>query len=516
MSIYVFLLSIAVLCFCAGMLFAYAQRPPKQYGKGPLRLEARTGFLFEDDELIDATPVGYRLLAGLDAFNTARANLIALCASQYPDLNNTWTNLGDLETKILKDAATGVCDLEISKVANRVSIRLIDGPDVRGQTIQEDLFASRVQFLSDVVNQSPNLVWKEEANGTLLWSNRKYKEFLVEAGKLTSLQDPSLTSGSLFPDLSPPLEDAEFGNESMQVFENPRKHQEHWFNVRSFPSEGGTLHFATDANDTVSAQNSLKSSLQTFVQIFAQLSIGFGIFDENRQLIIYNPSMVELLNLDPIFLSSKPTLVRVIEELRRTDKAPEPKSFPDFRETIRKLEDAATSGTYESVWTLADGQSLRVTGRPYQTGSLALLIEDVSSELALTRRYRTEIQAHQEILDVVRRPVFLFTPSNVLASQNAAAESFFPMDEVAPANLDQFVEVLNGQCIPGDTIQTSDLLLMTSDTLAPSIHLRDGRTYQFRRHQLSGGLFCIEMIRPKAATSPLPKVIERRNQKRVQ
>jgi len=505
MTTYLFLLLVLTLGFAVGALCALSWRPKTTPPVATNRFEARTGFLFEGEDLVDATPIGHQLLSGLSTFNSSRSNLIALCKAEYPDLEDVWSNIETLGSKVLRDSSTSSCSLEIAKVGERVSIRLLDGPEIRGQTIQEELFAGRVKFLSEVIDQSPDLIWKEASSGDVLWSNRKYRDLLIEMGSLHSEIDPRLIKQRVFNELAPPDEEAMFATESKQVIEDPQHKEERWFNVVSFPTPDGSLHYAADANEAVSAKTTLRSSLRTFVQIFAQLSIGFAIFDENRQLVIYNPSIVELTGLDPVFLSSKPTLLRMIEEMRRTDRAPEPKSFGDFRKTIRQLEQAAANGTYEAVWTLTDGQSLRVTGRPYQSGSLAVLIEDVSSDLALTRRHRTEIQAHQDVLDTREEPIFVFSNSNTLVSRNASAGELSASEAREPSNLDQFSEFLNRSKLPGPPITSLQIESMERS----NIHFADGRSFEIRKHALSSGFFCLVLKLRRSTVGSIPQVVER-------
>jgi hypothetical protein len=42
---------------------------------------------------------------------------------------------------------------------------------------------------------------------------------------------------------------------------------------------------------------------------------------------------------------------------------------------------------------------LRVTGRPHPNGAIAFLFEDISQEVSLTRRFRTDLDLDRGILD---------------------------------------------------------------------------------------------------------------------
>ncbi|SHH16032.1 PAS fold [Cognatiyoonia sediminum] len=442
----VLLILASLICFCAGMLFANRRRVSVT-NDAANQIPARTAFLFEGEELIDATPTGKDLLAGLDTFGCDKRNLILLCEDEYPDLEMTWDSLESLESATLEHVTTGVSDLAIARSGERISIRFLYNPNSLGKTVQEDLLAARVQSLSEFMDKLPGMIWRQHSSGQILWANRQYQDASAKLARIQTDDDPAVSQMSLFSHTHATSKHLVGSNESFQHIDS--NGQDHWFKVTSIPTDDGDLHIAIDATETVEARKAQTTSLRTFVQIFAQLSIGFAIFDENRQLSIYNPSISELSGLDPVFLTGKPTLLRLVEEMRQKGKTPEPKDFEDLRETIRKIERAAEGGTYESVWTLADGQSLRVTARPYHTGSIALLIEDVSSELALARRYRTEVTLYQDLFELVDKPTFLFSADGRFITNNerVTAKTIGPIGTIG--NIFDFLEFLNSKTIPG-------------------------------------------------------------------
>jgi len=466
---------------------------------------ARTAFLFKDSELIDATPTGRDLLAGLDTFGCDKQNLILLCEDEYPELATTWDRLENLESVTLEHASTGASDLVITRSGERFSIRFLDDTTSQGKTVQEDLLAARVHGLGEIINKLPGMVWKQHSSGQVLWSNQQYRDTLERLGKIQTDTGSTAIERLLFPETPTSPGTTAQSNDSFQRIDI--EGQDHWFKVTSIPSKDGDLYVAIDATETIEARKAQTATLRTFVQIFAQLSIGFAIFDENRQLSIYNPSISELSGLDPVFLTGKPTLLRLVEEMRQKGRTPEPKDFEDLRETIRKLERAAEGGTYEVVWTLADGQSLRITARPYQTGSIALLIEDVSSELALTRRYRTEVTLYQDLFEMVDKPTFVFSADGRFITSNGRVTAEKIGLSGGINNIFDFLEFLNGKTIPDRTLTTKDLTVARSTAII--LNFKDGRSFELRCRTMKDGFKRIELTHKMAAILKTPKVLVR-------
>lgn len=70
----------------------------------------------------------------------------------------------------------------------------------------------------------------------------------------------------------------------------------------------------------------------------------------------------------------------------------------------------------------------RVTGRPHPDGAVAFLIEDVTAEVTLTRRFKSELQLGQAALDAVGEAVAIFAEDGTLALTNAAYDRMWGVD----------------------------------------------------------------------------------------
>ncbi|NCW08109.1 MAG: diguanylate cyclase, partial [Rhodobacterales bacterium] len=80
-----------------------------------------------------------------------------------------------------------------------------------------------------------------------------------------------------------------------------------------------------DITEIVRAQQAQKNFVQTLTKTFATLSIGLAIFDRNRQLMLFNPALIDLTALTADFLSARPNLLTAFDKLWDNQIMPETK-----------------------------------------------------------------------------------------------------------------------------------------------------------------------------------------------
>ena len=176
------------------------------------------------------------------------------------------------------------------------------------------------------------------------------------------------------------------------------------------------------------AQNSLREFMQTLTKTFAQLQVGLAIFDAERKLQVFNPALLDLTGLPIDFLSSRPSIMAVLDGMRDRNMIPEPKDYRSWRRQIMELERATASGLFEETWNLPGGQTYRVVGRPHPNGALALILEDISPEMSRTRRYKADIELSQAVLDGLSEAIAVFSPAGQLVMTNAAYAALWGHD----------------------------------------------------------------------------------------
>ncbi|KEO54305.1 hypothetical protein TP2_05100 [Thioclava pacifica DSM 10166] len=381
-----------------------------------------TVFLFDNEELVDATPSARRLLEATPIGISDWARLSAFIAPRFSDFHTRIAGLaehGQVEmTERSETPGSERMRLIAEDVGGLARITLID-PGAEGRGIRVDSLSQRaledeLEMMRSTLDRSPVMIWRSDATGAVTWANRAYllrADAFEEDGEGFTWPLPVLF------DL-PAQGHEEAGHVRVKLME--KEEGTRWYDCQSFTLTGGAIHFALPADATVRAEAQLREFVQTLTKIFADLTTGLAIFDRNRQLQLFNPALIDLLQLGPDFLTGRPTLYAFLDRLRETRMMPEPKDYRSWRIQMTELEQAAASGFHSETWNLPNGQTYRVTGRPHADGAVAFLFEDISAEVSLTRRFRGEIEMGQDVLDALPDAVVVFHPSGELALSNTA------------------------------------------------------------------------------------------------
>ncbi len=260
------------------------------------------------------------------------------------------------------------------------------------------------------IDNAPVLIWHEDRAGDVTWANAAYLHE-VEA------QSPDDTLWPMPRLIDVPTADCDPTT--------PRRAQMqwaeivHWYDCHVRPDGDGRMIFAVPADAAVRAERSLREFVQTLTKTFADLPIGLAIFDRQRHLQLFNPALIDLTSLEAGFLTARPTLYAFLDRLREARMVPEPKDYRSWRNKMATLEAAAASGHHVETWSLPGGQTYRVTGRPHPDGAVAFLLEDITSEMSLTRRFRAELSLGYEVLDMLDDALAVFDASGRIITSNA-------------------------------------------------------------------------------------------------
>ncbi|MDJ0995218.1 MAG: PAS-domain containing protein [Dinoroseobacter sp.] len=282
---------------------------------------------------------------------------------------------------------------------------------------------TELERLRVITAQVPVLLWLQSKSGAINWANSAYMDLadqihpdrtgtwpLAPVFKATSLAQPG----------SP-------GARRMAV--DIAEDNKGWFDVYAFRFEDEALYSAVPIDMTIKAERSLRSFVQTLTGTFAHLQVGLAIFDKRRQLVLFNPALIDLTTLEPEWLSSRPLLTEVLDRLRDKNMLPEPRDYKDWRDRLSTLEAAANQGLFEETWALASGQTYRMQARPHFDGGIAITLEDVSSELSLTRRFRSELELGQTVIDEIGPALAVFNERGQLVLTSKAYDVLFDLND---------------------------------------------------------------------------------------
>ncbi len=388
-------------------------------------------YLFEGRRLLDATDRAASLLPQGQPGVDDLGRFLAVFGPRFPGLGSTLHDLVPDAPVTLTDAAGDPNGLSLRAELHDgvVRVAMLDPTEADSSEKLEryalQAMEQELGTLRSIAENSPVLTWKEREDGTIIWANSAYLDLVgKEFGPATLTAWPPK---ALFASAQAGIKDtpAQAGrtHRPSQVPGAPQ-----WFNLSRLPGSDGTLHFAVPIDDLVQAETSLSGFIGTLGKTFAQLPTGLAIFDAGRRLVLFNPALVDLTALDVAALSQQPTLHAFLDALRENQRIPEPRDYKSWRLRIARLEAEAADGRYQEQWTLPTGQTYRVTGQPHPDGAVAFLFEDITSEISIKRRFRSEIETGQAVLDALPQAIAVFSADGALTMVNDAFRDLWDLD----------------------------------------------------------------------------------------
>ena len=457
-----------------------------------------TEFLFDGDTLVDATPGARALLPhGPAQGGSSWLRLQAYLGPRFPGVIE---RLGRVKAEgRIALASTGDQGAPLLLVAEyrggltRISITDPEDQHPATGTQRDGLTERAVQDELDLLRASvagaPLPIWRESAEGEVIWANAAYLALLMK--HLENGQDLVWPIPRLF-ERTASAQGAD--RQRQKLDQTGASTQAHWFELFSVADRGGRLVYAMPVDATIQAETALRGFMQTLAKTFAHLTTGLAIFDSTRQLQLFNPALMDLTSLPPDFLSARPSLAAFFDAMRERSMIPEPRDYRNWRREMGEMEAAAASGLYEETWSLPGGQTYRVTGRPHPNGALALMFEDISSEMTRTRRYRADLELGQAVIDAMDEAIAVFSSSGTLVISNASYAEVWGHDPAGTldgeAGVASVAEHWRARCAPTtvwDRAEDFAAAMGPRSGWTDEVRLSDGRQMTVRFARLAGG-----------------------------
>jgi PAS domain-containing protein len=488
------LVATAILAAAGGVLTLAALQGPRHPGGGAgLFAEPRGAavFLFDGETLVDATPEGRAILgSGAPRGGGAWARLQAWLHPRFPGFAAALARLpaeGRVDLSGAGDAAALRLAAELRGGLLRLAVNPADAAE-GAPPLAEAGAREELDLLRRSAASLPVPIWREEAEGNVVWGNAAYIDLAL------ARLPPGAELGWPLPRLFDRLAAAQGARDQRQRLADADGRGGRWYDLASVPDGTGRIVHALPADGAVQAETALRAFMQTLTKTFAHLRTGLAIFDEGRHLVLFNPALLDLTGLAPEMLTARPTLAAFLDGLRERSMIPEPRDWRAWRRQIVEMEDAAASGLYEEVWNLPTGQAYRVTGRPHPNGALALMIEDISTEVARSRRYREDLELGQAVIDAMEDAIAVFSQGGALVMSNAAYVTLWGHDPGATLGPAAGVAVLCDRWREGsapttvwDRAEDYVARLGPQPPWTDDVRLTDGRRLSCRCARLSGG-----------------------------
>lgn len=458
--------------------------------------DSGTVFLFQDDVLVDATKHAWALISHSTKSLTDYDAVLAAVAAEFPSLKTTLEDPTLSEIRIRSESDPSVF-VDIQRNGDLLRIALNgeedDAYENASKRLSQASYDAQTSLMRDISANSPQLIWHEDKTGHLLWANDAY----------ATIRD-KYNIGSLYDTPDAQVDPADAAKRRVCVAAGPDD-QKTWFDIKSVTRHDGVLHFADETTALVEAKTTKTEFIRTLGKTFGELSIGLAIFDKDRRLAMFNPALVDMTKLPFDFLSADPTIDTVLDRLRELRMMPEPKNYVTWREQFLAVETAAKDGTYSENWALTDGQTYRVTGRPHPDGAFALLFEDISAEVSLTRRFRLDIETGQAVLDTLTDAIAVFSPSGTLVMSNNAYANLWTGNckfMLEHRVLQSEIKIWQDHCIPSpmwSDMRTFIQQLGARKPWSDQALLDDGRHLKCQANPIAGGMTMVRfaVVQPK-------------------
>lgn len=394
----------------------------------------KSRFLFRAGLLIDANPAALQICAETPVEVFDWSTMHAKMVTHFPDFPPS-------------QGASQVRDvivLHAEDPEDRSVLTIDQWDDVARIILEQDSApdTARRTAIMQAMFQAPNPVWKSSANGHVIWRNSAYKELVASLG-YQAKQDPVFDVGALRPgDPSKRLQVKDAQGETTR-----------WFDVTAVQTGAYVMYYASEADAVVSALDAQRSFVQIFSKTFAHLSTGLVIFDKDQLLILFNPALLELTGLSADFLSKRCDAKSFFDQLREMQVLPDVSSHRSWAKQVDDILLSALEGHYSETWTLPTGVTYRVTGRPHPDGALVFLFEDITAEITVTRRFRTELSQCHSVLDTIETALVLFSSTGQVQLCNDAYRKLWKTDpdsSFAQYALKDAILHWQGDCLPSE------------------------------------------------------------------
>ncbi len=344
--------------------------------------------------------------------------------------------------------------------------------------------------LRTALAHSPALIWRRDRHHNIDWVSDTYRDAVA---RLRPEHADDWPVYDLFSEQLPPGTTGLPGHRRAAI---PRDTGDKaWFELSCTVTADGTWFSAVPIDATIRAEDSLRAYMATLTRTFAQLQTGLAIFDRRRQLILFNPAFHDLTGLDTLWLSTRPTLAGLLDRMHDRHALPEPRDYRAWRDRLAGLEAGVQDGGFEEVWTLPSGRVFRICAQPHHDGGLALLMDDISDDVALTRQFRSEIDLAQSVIDALPDAVAVFTRTGTMVLANEAYGALWGIPRPDPRDTGNEALTISGairlwqsRCLPGGPWQdVRDSVTSAADRSEWSDSARrpDGRLIECRVQPLS-------------------------------
>lgn len=310
---------------------------------------------------------------------------------------------------------------------------------------ERSAFSQKLHRLEALIDNLSYPVWLRDDELNIIAANKKYVEYSGFETKNTALtQNFEFNSAREIAQIAQQTNKAQKKN--INIINNG---QVRYFELAETPfhssslekiSTVGTLYDMTELD---SVKRNFKIHQTAHLEVLSALGTAFSIFNNQRKMIFYNKSFLNLWNLDSDFLESNPGYAEFLEAVRTRRLLPEVSDFKTYKTEEDKLFSDLIEPK-EELLHIPDGRTFRRLVAPHPNG-LIFAYEDVSDRLAAARMVNELVSVQQNILDNINDAVIIFGADHRLKYFNRSYQKLWKSDAIKMQDFPNISEVLEMQ-----------------------------------------------------------------------
>lgn len=454
-----------------------------------------TVFLFDGEDLLDATPSALRLLSGSTRTDKPWFALLERLSARFENLEERLSEVaiaGSVALSGLPREGAQPIALRADLRGGLTKITLVN-PSREVAPYHADVLTvhaldCELQELRDATNAAAFPIWRVIANGEITWANAAYMDLIGKVPRPESR--PEWPLRALF-DLSHARGDAKG-----KPLRRCGPDQTGWFDIETRTVSEGLVCYALPAQAAVLAEGALQDFKQTLTNTFAELSTGLAVFDHHRKLQLFNPALAKLIDIPIETLLKRPALFALLDGMRDRNMLPEPKDYKTWRHQMAALEATSLRGEYNETWHLPNGKAFRVVGRPYPNGALALMVDDITDQVTRDRLSRTELTLALAVVNQMDDAIIVFSAIGAPVFASASYRSLWGHDPMVMGPQTTAIDVLElwRELSAHSPVWSEVEAAISGDTsyiMPQNVWLKDGRLLYCRTVQLPDGGKCV-------------------------
>jgi signal transduction histidine kinase len=265
-------------------------------------------------------------------------------------------------------------------------------------------------------------------------------------------------------------------------------------------STGAVAGFAVDVQDLEEARAELARHRESQRELADRMTAGTAQFDADRTLSFFNRPFAVMTQLDPDWLAEKPEFDRLIDRMRDSQRLPEARDFPAWKEERRNWFTTADE-VIEEEWMLPGGDHIRVVAQPLPDGGLRLFLEDRTEQLRLASARDTLLRVRAATFDNLFEAISVFASDGRLYLWNRRFLEDWELDEEwlsTHPRVDELVPAMARKLVnPTGAAQIREMVRQTTNerqSASGRISMTDGRHFQFAAVPLPDGNALFTMV----------------------